>query len=365
MPPRRQKIDRDAKRNLVPSPPPPKRKIPGRNINPETGERMPGYKPSLPVPEISPNDPIWGNKPPDNFIDTPKITPDNEFTQGNRDTWGALAAYMTEIGLDSLLQVDANGNPSGWLYQAVIDGVQTEGELLVRLQETPEFQERFAVIFRQKELAAQGQPVQVMTPQQVLQYEREVTSIMVANGLPDYLYDQPNDFNDLILSGESAVSVGRKIETAFNAYDSAPPEVRRVFSEFYGVSGRSNFASYVLDPDRTLNSIERAQRTAYAFGMGKRFDVELTREMSERIADSSLTTAGIDEGLQQVAAQSGLVQRAFGERGNIDTETAAQVVFEGDSEAATALERRQIQRGAAARVGGGGALLTQEGVVGL
>lgn len=351
MPPRRNKMDRDAKRNLVPTPPPPKRKIPGRNINPETGERMPGYKPS-PKP-IAP-------KPID---DTFNVTPDPSY---DLDAYGELAAFLQTIGLGSLLQIDKNGNPSGWLYEQMIEGVDTEAELVIALQSTPEFQARFPVIVEQQQAAAANGVGQVMTPRDVLYYEETVRDAMVRAGMPEGFYDQPDDFFDLIRSGESAQSVANKIERAYDFVNSAPEPVRKAFSEFYGVSGDAAMAAYILDPERTLSTIERAQRTAFVGGMGRSFNVEMSRDASELIADTELSQAAIEEGFREISSQQNVFAETFGERDDLTAEeTGVAATFGGDAGATTALERRLIQRQSIARTSTGGALVTREGVVGL
>lgn len=284
----------------------------------------------------------------------------------NQETWAALATFLSDIGLGALFSINANGNPEGWLYDRVVEGITSESELLIALQSTPEFRERFSVIIRQQEAAAAGENVYVMSPGQVLEYERVVTSTMVANNLPSYLYDQPEDFANLILSGESAESISNKITQAYDFVDSAPQEVREAFNEFYGTEGDAAFAAYVLDPERTIASIDRAQRTAYAAGYGRRYELEISRDQAEDIADSARGLAGIEEGFREISAMQGVFEESVGEAGDLTAEeTGVAQVFAADAEAQTAVERRLAQRQGVNRATVGGALLTQQGVTGL
>lgn len=330
-----------------------KKFMPGRNINPETGKRMPGYKPRLPVE-------------PKPIKDTFNVRPDEEFTEGNRDTWGALAGYLNSIGLGSLLTIDASGNPTGWLYDAVVDGVETVGELMIRLQDTPEFQNRFGVIIEQQKRVAAGEDVYVMTPEDVINYENAVKQAFTRSGMPEWFMGNRDQIDELILSGISYQDVVDKIDVAFDYAQSAPPEVLDAFKEFYGAKSQEALAAFVLDPDLTMANLERAQRTAYAAGIGERFDVSISRQAAERIATLPMTEEGIATGMENIARQAGLFTESFGERRDLTAEqTGVAVEFGGDAAAATEIERRMAQRQTIGRGSAGGALLTQEGVVGL
>jgi len=335
--------------------------IPNRNVvkDPETGGyiRLPGVQkpPIAPTPAPSP-------KPIDDTFDII----DDTFTKENRDTWGALASYMRSIGLGSLLTLDKDGNPSGWLYDAVVDGVATQAELMIRLEKTPEFRDRFSVIIEQQKRVAAGEDVYVMTPQDVLNYEAVIDQTFSRVGMPEWFMNNREDMNNLILSGVSAEDVALKVDTAFSFVDSAPIEVRKAFTEFYGAGADAALAAYVLDSDMTMERLEQAQRTAYVAGIGRRFDVGVSREVAENVADLPLSEAGIIEGMQNIAAQSGLFQERFGETQDLTaSETGVAAEFGGDADATLAMERRLIERGGVNRASTGGALLTQEGVVGL
>lgn len=278
-----------------------------------------------------------------------------------------LANFLEGVGLGSLFSIDANGQPSGWLYERVVEGITSESELLISLQNTPEFQERFGVILEQQRQNAEGIPTYVMTPGQVLEYERSVTAAMAANNMPSWLYDQPGDFASLILSGESAESIVNKIDKAYQFVESAPPEVVDAFNEFYGTAGEAALASYVLDPERTIASIDRAQRTALAAGYGRRYELDISRGQAEMIAGTARGEAGIEEGFREISAMGDVFQETFGESSTDLTaeEQGVAQVFGADSAAQTAIERRLAQRGAVERTSVGGALLTERGVTGL
>lgn len=278
-----------------------------------------------------------------------------------------LEAYLQAIGLGSLMQTDANGNPTGWLWEQVKTGVTSSAALEIALRETPEFQQRFGIILEQQRRAAAGENVYVMTPAEVLAYEVDVSQAFRTAGLPTSFYDTPAELHQYLVAGLSGEDVVSRIETAFNYVVTAPPEVRAKFEEFYGVGqGDIALATYILDPNVAVNELEKAGRTAYAAGVAERYDIRLARQQAERIAETPLTEAGISEGLQQVAAQSPLFAESVGEAVDLTAEeTGIAAVFEGSGEARTALERRLTARQAINRATVGGAITTAAGVTGL
>jgi len=190
---------------------------------------------------------------------------------------------------------------------------------------------------------------------------------MRSAGLPSTFYDEPKDFHRLILEDFSPEEVKERISQAYDYVQSAPPEVRSAFNEFYGVgNGDAQLAAWALDPDRTTRDIRRATRTAYAAGMADRFDVEVDRAAAQRIADLPMTEAGMVEGLKNVASMSPVFDEGLGDRAtDLTDQTGISSVFEGDGKATAEIQKRIQRRRAVGRSASGGAVTTQEGVVGV
>ena len=280
--------------------------------------------------------------------------------------FNTISASLDRIGLGELFTVDGAGNPSGWLWNQIQAGVDTEDEIMAAIRSTDTFKDRFSVITAQEKAVKEGGAGYVMSPQDVLNYEREVKEYMAAAGLPASFYDQPSDFHKLILSDLSPAEVNNKITAAYDYVLSAPPEVRESFEEFYGVGqGDAQLAAWALDPERTVRDINKATRTAYAAGMSERFDIKINRATAERIADLPMTEGGITEGLKQVASLKTVFREGLGETNDITSNDGVASVFEGDADAQTAIDRRLTQRSAIRSRSTGGALSTREGVVGV
>lgn len=286
--------------------------------------------------------------------------------QNTAARFNTLAQSLKDMGLGALFQVDAQGNPSGWLWNQMQSGVDTTEELQAAIQQTDVYRSRFSVIVEQQRRAAAGEAVYVMSPDEVIRYEMNARQMMRKAGLPATFYDRPEDFAGLMLSDISLEELDGRLGQAFEYVQAAPPEVRDAFREFYGVAqGDAQLAAWALNPERTLVDIERATRTAYAGGMAKRFDISLSRAASERIAALPRTEAGITEGLTQLAAQGNVFEEGLFEVGDISAENQGIAsVFEGDANASREIERRVIRRRAPDQSSTGGAALTNQGLIG-
>jgi len=119
----------------------------------------------------------------------------------SKQTFGALSAYLSQLGLGSLFALDANGQPSGWLWEQIKTGVDTADQLTLAIESTPEFQTRYGVITEMRRRAAAGEPVRVPTIGQVREYEDTVSRVMRQAGMPTWFYDSYTDAQDLMLKG--------------------------------------------------------------------------------------------------------------------------------------------------------------------
>ena len=278
-----------------------------------------------------------------------------------------LSQQLNTYGLSELFNVDSNGNPSGWLWDQIQAGVDTREELQFALEQTDVYRDRFGVILAQQQAAAAGGAGYVMSPADVIAYEHEVGQMMAAAGLPSTFYDDPKDFHQLILNDMAPLEVRDRITQAFDYVLSAPPEVREAFENYYGVGqGDAQLAAWALDPDRTVRDIGKATRTAYTAGMANRFDVEIDRTSAESIADLPMTEAGIVQGFEQVSQMENVFTEGLGDMGtDLTQQQGVDSVFNADANATAAIQRRIQRRRAVGRAATGGAVTTQEGVVGL
>jgi hypothetical protein len=285
-------------------------------------------------------------------------------------TFRALANYVETIGLTGLFSY-SGGKPQGWLWDQVKNGITAPEELLVTLQDTDEFKQRFPIIAEQQALAAKGELVgSVMTPENVLNYEQEVSEVFRVAGLPASFYDEPTDFLELMRNNIPATDIQDRINIAFDSVANAPDDVRDMFEEYFGVGqSDSALAAYVLDPDMVTSRLERERNMAFAGAVGRRYDIDLSRTLAEDIATATGSLEGVQQGMTNLGQDAGMFGETIGSGNTVSLEQGIAAEFGIDTgtsqtDAQQALERRKAE----ARSFGtsaGGAVVTQQGVTGL
>ena len=274
--------------------------------------------------------------------------------------------YMEWLGLGELFTVDAQGNPGGWLWQQLLSGIDTEEELKLRIEQTDVWKDRFPVIVEQRRRSAAGEPVQVMSTEEVVEYEEATRALFQKYELPKWMYEKREDLHKYILNGLSPDELKDRVAGAYNSVANIDPDIADQFREFYGVGqGDAALVAYFLDPEKTEAELDKVALSSYAGAIGKDFGVELSREDAELFSLYDKTEAGVVQDLTQINSQSLLANEGFGEVNDIDTDDIFDAVVRGDAESRSLLERRQLRRQANARATAGGGLATNEGLIGL
>lgn len=283
------------------------------------------------------------------------------------DAFAMLSQFLVQLGLGSLFRVDSSGQPSGWLWDQIQNGVDTPERLLMGLEGTNEFRQRFGVIFDMRDRAARGEAVTVPSVSQVLEYEDQYRTLMSRAGVPVWFYDSPQDAQNAIRKNLSIEQIAERVDSSFSVIQRLPTEVRDVFAEYFGDSSDSTLIAAVLDPDKTLASIERATRAAVAGGFARRQGFDLTAQQAGEYASLGRSASQTEQEMAQVAqlqnlatAQVGEAQLPIGE----GTDVAFRAGGLGEANAQGQLEARLSTRRLGQTQSSGGALALQEGIVG-
>lgn len=311
------------------------------------------------------------NTTPDPNVTAPDATPGtaDAVNQRNRALFSTISQAITAAGLSGLFSIDANGNPSGRLWDAITGGLDNEAAVMLWFEQQPEFQARFPVIGQLRTNGAGGGVGLIPTPGQVREYEARVGGAMRLAGLPSSFYEDPMYLQSFMAQNMSAVEIEERLGRSWELVRSTDPAVMEAFQDFFGIGGDAAMAAFFLDPDRTLATLERQARTAYTAGMGRTLGLNLDQAISDRIAGLPSTEGGIYEDLTTVSAMErpgGVFTEGFTETADLEAETTGidAVVF-GSGDATAAIERRILERQANERSSLGGAAVTAAGAVGL
>ena len=282
------------------------------------------------------------------------------------EDFATLAAYLSQLGLGSLFSVGADGTPSGWLYDQMINGNDSEAGILQSLEQTPVFQQRYKVIFDMRDRQAKGENVVVPTVSDVLKYESEYTQTMSAAGVPAWFYDSYTDAHDAIRRNLTTNQIADRITSSYAVVKSLPTEVKDMFQQFYGDSTDGALIAAVLDPEKTLAQLDKATRAAAIAGFGVKQNVAVSKQQAESYAELGRSVTQSQADIGQVASLKDLTTSTMGESGNqLSEDVAFQAGAMGDTAASKQLEDRLLGRQLKQRDAGGGAFVGQSGTTGL
>lgn len=282
----------------------------------------------------------------------------------NTNLYNEIGAYLASIDLGGLYQPGAT---SGWLWDQITSGVDSQSALQISLEQTQQFQSRYGVISRIRAQAQTGTPVHVPSVAEVREYENTVANTMRAANIPTFMYDNYQDLQSLMEKGLSAVEVEQRLGQTWERVTNTDPAVRNAYQQFFGIAGDSALAATYLDPSKTLNNLERMSRTAYTAGMGQKMGITVDQATADRVAASPSSDSGIIQELGQLGQveKSGILNESLGERGtDLSNKTAEDATLFGSGQAQSDLERRALERSALSRNSAGGAVRTNQGLIG-
>ena len=128
-----------------------------------------------------------------------------------------------------------------------------------------------------------------LLPATYIELEKGYRSAMMSRGMPEGLFDQTEDFTNLIANDVSVVEVEGRLDTALDYINfEGNSAVKSELREIYGLTD-SEMAAYVLDPDRTLDYLERESkssiRKAAVGGSATNAGTDLSDSLRDEIAN--------------------------------------------------------------------------------
>ena len=128
-----------------------------------------------------------------------------------------------------------------------------------------------------------------LLPATYIELEKGYRSAMMSRGMPEGLFDENDDFTNLIANDVSVVEVEDRLDTALDYINfEGNSAVKSELREIYGLTD-SEMAAYVLDPDRTLDYLEResksSMRKAAVGGSATNAGTDLSDSLRDEIAN--------------------------------------------------------------------------------
>ena len=276
------------------------------------------------------------------------------------------ASFLNSIGLGSLFTIDSNGVPSGWLYDQMIAGNDTQEGILASLETQPVFRDRFKVIFDLRDRANKGENVTIPSVQQVLEHETSYTRVMSQAGVPAWFYDSYTDAQDAMRNNLTPEQIQNRIDQSYSVVKGLPDDVRKMFQAFYGDATDGALIAAVLDPEKTLQQLDKATRSAAIAGFGVNQGVVVSKQQAESYADLGKSIQQSQSDIAQVSSLQDLAINSIGESGTtLATDVAFQAGAMGNADASNQLQNRLITRQAQQSSTGGSAVSGNSGISGV
>lgn len=246
---------------------------------------------------------------------------------------------------------------NAWGY--TIDADSTIEDYIALGVENAEFKARYPSIVNQwKRLQAGEMGVQLMSPVEVLAFEKQVRNAADDYGLSAWV-SSPEQIAKLIDGEVTADEAIERINAAGYAAVVAPKEFREAFFKHYGLT-EGNLVGYFLDPDKEEAEIKKAVAQGSIVASAMQHGFANDWKIGQRLADKGIDAGSSMSGFARAALNRGL-GAGLGQKVSDDTVIDAEF---GDATAA-----RDVASVTAQRVGrfntSGGAAESQKGISGL
>ena len=254
--------------------------------------------------------------------------------QDRVSAFNILKEQFSQYGLGSLVD-----NIKGLLQ----DGTPAS-EFSLRLQQTPEYQKRFAA---NADRIKAG--LSALTPAEYIGMEDQYQNLMRNYGLPASYYTPDSTgtqvgFQKLLANDVSAAELEDRIATAQQRVLNTNPEVLKALKQFYPDLGNADILAYTLDPQNALSTIKRKVSAAEIGGAALAQGLQANGGTAESLAGLGITKAQAQQGYTDVA---GMVPRGsqladiYGQ-GPYNQGTAEAEVFNTAGAADAAAKRKKL-----------------------
>lgn len=256
-----------------------------------------------------------------------------------------LVDRFSKYGLTSL---------AGKIRQLAIEGA-TEATVTIALQDSPEYQQRFAA-----NQARIKKGLQVLSPSEYLTAEDSYRQVLRAYGLQQF--DNDAYVQKFIANDISATEFSNRVATAVQRVQNADPAIITQLGQYYGI-GQKDLVAYVLDPEQQLQKIQRQVSAAEIGVAAARQGLQPGVAVAEQLA-----AQGVDQGMAQkgyatiadILPTATKLSEIYG--ATLDTYGQAEAEQEVFNQLASAQRKRQklTEREIAAFSGSSGALKSSQ-----
>lgn len=195
----------------------------------------------------------------------------------------AVTARFKQYGLDSL---------ANKIRDLAIDGA-TEATITLALQETPEYQLRFAANADRIK-----KNLSVLSPAEYISLEDSYRQVLRSYGLTQF--DNDTYVKQFIANDVSATELSNRVVTAVQRVQNADPAILSQLTDYYGI-GQGDLVAYVLDPSQQFQKIQRQVAAAEIGVAAAKQGLQSNVAVSEQLAAQGVSQAEAQKGYATIA----------------------------------------------------------------
>lgn len=220
---------------------------------------------------------------------------DPDLTASNRNAYELLKNLLKDYGIESLAPAVLTLLQKGYTQETVV----------VMLQETPEYKQRFAA-----NEARVKAGLSVLSPAEYIQQEKAYRQVLESYGMPKGFYDQTSDFTQWLIDDVSPNEVNERARAAAEAVSS---------SDQYYLQGLRNMGlgegdviASMLDRSRALPILQKVIKTSQIAAEAYRNKLDISEARASYFAGLGVTQDRAREAYQ-VIGEIGDTARKLGD----------------------------------------------------
>ena len=171
----------------------------------------------------------------------------------------------------------------------------SEATITLELQDTPEYQERFAA-----NAARIKKGLTALTPSVYVNTEDAYRQVLRAYGLKQF--DNDAYIQQFISNDMSPTEFSNRVVTAVQRVQNSDPAILKQLTQYYGV-GKNDLVAYVLDPEQQFQEIERRVAAAEIGVAAGRQGLEAGQDVARQLAAQGVTKQEAEQGYATIASR--------------------------------------------------------------
>ena len=267
-----------------------------------------------------------------------------------RDALARLSSLFTSWGISGMEE---------WIRTKLIQG-SSEAEIQLELYDRPEFKARFPAIEARKQAG-----LNPVSPAEILEYETRGRELLRRAGLTSETFTSRDYLQGLMVKDVSLSEVQERLNDGLIRIQQAPPEVRNAFGTYFGANGDMALAQFFLDPEKAVPELEKMASTAIVGGISERYGLHLAQQIAKEVADTGVSDSAVWAGFQKLDSMRSLFSETLAETNDYTAEQQGVGAVFGTQPGQQELLQRRAQSRTSVFSGGGGAVSSERGVIGL